>query len=276
MDFIEWIGVIGSVASILGLIFFLLEKKEQNANNVPSKFLVLTITISIALISIIIYRNKTNGTKPPGGGDSSEKVIEEPGVIELLDLLKLFIIPGDKSHNAANWMIGTEEESPIIWETEGIEWRESNKSLPTYYGPGYRLGKIKIDIDGNPSHYILRKKKEQVIWSIYLEGARAGYFNVRLENGVCSQQFDLFVNYFKSKGLINEVNDCVLPGDIGFDSYSAGDGMLLYSFEINNRQVTFLEFYYCSGTCGCSNKLVFSADGMLPIKENEIVLKEYN
>ena len=77
MNSFEWISLIGSIASIVGLILYFLDKKGKISINIPLKYLVFLISLTIISIGISIWKNQTTiEVKQGENNDGNEINIE--------------------------------------------------------------------------------------------------------------------------------------------------------------------------------------------------------
>jgi hypothetical protein len=93
-------------------------------------------------------------------------------MIDLVDLMSLFMIPASVLYSVLPWETGAQPGSPIEWKTDGIEWRQPAKA-------DLREGEAIVTIDGKPLCR-LRKYIEPAPWTIALMGSRAGVHQIQI------------------------------------------------------------------------------------------------
>ncbi|MDN5201504.1 OadG family protein [Fulvivirgaceae bacterium BMA10] len=201
---------------------------------------------------------------------------ELPGTIEILDLINLFVASEDEDFDVGEWDIGTDITSSILWSSEGLEWNAVDSGIDASNliepRPSFRKGKVHINMDGEPSSYVLGREKKPIVWDIYLYGERElGYFYVHLVNSTCTSRIRYFSGYLMQKKLIKEIKDYKHYNR--FDDESPA-GIWGYSFKVKGREISFLEEYVCEGNCGCLNELLFKYDGSPFPKQKSFIPKE--
>jgi hypothetical protein len=169
--------------------------------------------------------------------------------IELFDLLTMFI--PENENTCKDWFTGADENSPIVWETEGANYEDAY-SKDLMLGSFGRKGKVIITINENPL-FILAKKKEIVEWDIKIFGPRIGIYALYISNNILGQancfDNDCVKSYFTKKGASIKL----LRGN--YESVSSGK--LFYEINIKNKPRVFLTIDFSCGSAGCGGDYLF-------------------
>ena len=79
MNILEWISLIGSIASIVGLILYFLEKKSLISFKMPFKYVISLVVITVVLIifSSLQKRNEINIIQKENNDNNKIEVITD-------------------------------------------------------------------------------------------------------------------------------------------------------------------------------------------------------
>jgi hypothetical protein len=184
--------------------------------------------------------------------------IQSQTKVELFDLIKMFV-PTSQNKNV-DWMTGAEDNTPINWETNGIDDVESPKNLEpngkkdfdSDLGAYYREGNVIVTIDKKPLYY-LTKKKESLPWEIKLYGPRMGISAIVIRNNLISPDNifnpSLVKEYFKKQGCEIILVKCDKQNElIG--------GTRLYKLTMKNRIIAYLFLDFSLGSAGYDGSLI--------------------
>lgn len=173
--------------------------------------------------------------------------------IELIDLVKIFI--ADSEYSYKDWFTGAEDNTPILWETEGTDFVDV-KDFNYVLGAFVRKGKVIITLNNNPL-YVLAKKKEIVSWDINIYGPRIGIKSLYLTNDLLSYdncfENECVESYFANKGTEIKLLLCDNENSLTY-------GRRFYEIKIKDRPKMFLTVDFSCGSAGCSGHYIFHFD----------------
>lgn len=94
--------------------------------------------------------------------------------MEALDLLKLFAVDKGVDYSLYDWTKGSEHNSPIQWQTVGIDMTEIGEH------PFYRTGQVVVTNQGQATHKTLGQNTQNGHWVIRLLGVRNGFTTLEI------------------------------------------------------------------------------------------------
>jgi len=200
--------------------------------------------------------NYINGNQINNYSKEEKNKIENK--IDFFDLINSLVA------SKSDYSVLTQEYSPIKWQ-KGVSSRHKDKESKSTFDHWYfRKGETSILFDNRPTHYILKEKKEAVLWTITLEGSRGFFSDVVLTNTVCSE-FSFVGTLINDK--IDNYIDYASPGG---NWRNFMDGIHYFKMNIGGKLIHFYEIYSC-GSCGCSSKLIFNINGEKQYQKGELV-----
>ncbi len=160
-------------------------------------------------------------------------------VIELFDLVNMFIPDKNDDYTNLRWSTGANKNSPINWKTNGIDYFE------TYY---FREGAVCITINGE-SLECLDKYVEPCEWNLKLIGNKGGYSSFHLD----ITHFEVNASMTIEEMFSNENIESKLIKECDEASY----GHRYYSIKFKNKREFWMHQTWSCGSGGCHIYLDF-------------------
>lgn len=175
-----------------------------------------------------IKESRSNDPKHPGKQCS----------IELVDLVKMFLITENDGGQHQDWSIGAEINTPINWESIG---RSGCKDTSLRQDKPDRCGEVFVTIDGEITHTVLEKTTQPGVWTIWLFGSNVGV-----------SQVELFA--YSSFGEITDIlkNDNISFYLIKRNKLGINETEILYEIKVIGKQKAWLK---TEESCGVSGRV---------------------
>lgn len=171
--------------------------------------------------------------------------VHPAAAVELVDLIKVFMLPASTQNNFLPWKAGTEVEA-IKWQHDGI------RDCPQHLAKKYsfcRTASTVAHINGNATPLVLKRRIEPATWQVTLMGSRAGVGAISLDSNVLSHELGEGLlrdaTQKDSAFKITQLNRCG----------SAIGGKSLYRISTSGRTDAFATEFWSCGSGGCSAEL---------------------
>ena len=164
---------------------------------------------------------------------------------ELVDLIKVFMLPSSADYNLLPWRTGTEVQA-ISWHHDGI------RNCPQYLRNNHSLcrnGSSIVHINGKAIPMVLKRRMGPAPWQITLRGSRAGVNVVSLDSNVLSHEIGTnFLEHAIKNNHVLKITHLHRCGEIS-------GGKRLYRVSTPARKDAFVQEWWSCGSGGCSADL---------------------
>jgi hypothetical protein len=161
-------------------------------------------------------------------------IAQEIKMIELFDLINIFLPDESMDYNAYDWFTGKDKSIPILWKTDGIEWKDNT---------AYKTGEAVVLLNG--SYFsCTNTKMEPCKWTISLKGSRAGYTSFSIKSVYHSDigTYVLGGLFYKAKYSAKLIKNCDKDPTTGY---------YLYKLSIPGKKESWLKYEWSCFDDGC-------------------------
>jgi hypothetical protein len=161
--------------------------------------------------------------------------------VELSKLVDTFLLPADADNNLG-WSVGSTPDSPIEWQTSGIDDGSKCGVKEAFC----RKGSAIVTVNGKITHEVLEKNIQPGKWIVTLAGSRNRVSNVSIQSDTNSEELEGEMSWVLTKSNM-KLNEIKCPQE----PETVSDGSTLYEIISANKKPAWLLSSWSCGNAGC-------------------------